>query len=178
MSPGWSSTRSLADRGVRRNGGYKPATAPTIPFSATSVFAYSEQCCGDLNPTQPNCRSQPAGDGVGSVNSGGEADGLIASRLAPTGDLWWLQDLRTTEIKLWEPAGDGGGSVNSGGEADGLIASKLAPTGIVALIRLSTAADTAVRRTATVSETPGADRRSVVAGAGRNRQGIAGAPRR
>ncbi len=125
-----------------------------------------------------NCGSQPAGDGVGSVNSGGEADGLIASSLAPTGDLWWLQDLRTTEIKLWEPAGDGGGSVNSGGEADGLIASKLAPTGIVALIRLSTAADTAVRRTATVSETPGADRRSVVAGAGRNRQGIAGAPRR
>jgi hypothetical protein len=46
MSPGLSSTRPLADRGVRRNGGYKSTTAPTIPFSAISVFAYSEQWLG------------------------------------------------------------------------------------------------------------------------------------
>jgi hypothetical protein len=31
---------------------------------------------------------------------------FVASRAsqAPTGDLWWLQDLRTTKITLWEPA--------------------------------------------------------------------------
>ncbi len=36
-----------------------------------------------------------------------DCDAVIASKLAPTVDLWWIQNLRTTEIKC----GSGGATI-------------------------------------------------------------------
>ena len=89
------------------------------------------------------CGSELARDGGESANEDVESDGLIASKLAPTGSFvridYHRHSMKTAKHEpevlhcafFWgsELARDGGESANEDVGSDGLIASKLAPTG-------------------------------------------------